>query len=301
MNKEPQRLGEVLGQVESGERKPLPELPEVAKEWGKRYKSFMNLADDDEWEKAPIISHVCWRCGNTFRRNAVLLATGPGLACDECCAGERANDETKPKRKGPTLDLPPQFLGTDVDHKNFPRSVWERVKDFDPRGGRGLVFIGDTGGGKTRLLCKVAQRVVMSYRMTARIFWPGEFQVAVAERLRSERSFAAWRRELLAVDFLAIDDLFANQMTERTEGALFDILDDRMRWEKPLGVTTQKNGDDVRGGARDPKRAEAFARRLRESCDLYVVETQTTFENMGPGGNAGQNSKHPRGGQLKKT
>ena len=278
----PGRLGEVIaggGMV----TEPPGTLPDLG-EWGERFKSFLDLANDESWKDAPLVEATCPHCQGTHYRNAALLATGPGLACDDCTDAFFAEKKlgNGNQENEPTLELPPLFLATDKTHKDFPKLIWEKVKDFDPGGAKGLFFRGGTGGGKTRLLCLLAQRCVLTYRKTAKIFWSGDFQSEAVDRLRSDRSFIAWKRELRNVDFLCFDDLFSGRFTERMESALFDVLDERMRWERPLGVTTNKSGEEVRGGALDKHRAEAILRRLQETCDLFVVPTQENF--LPPGG-----------------
>ena len=280
----PGRLGEVIagGGIDKEPQTSLPDLGE----WGERFKSFTDLIDDESWKDAPLVAATCPKCQGQHYRNAALLASGPGLACDDCADAyfaEKKNPAFDPAN-APTLELPPLFLATDKSHKDFPREIWDKVKDFNPRGERGVILRGGTGGGKTRLLCLLAQRCVLTYRKTAKIFWAGEFQSEAVDRLRSDKSFNAWKRELRNVDFLCFDDLFSGRFTERIESALFDVLDERMRWQKPLGVTTNKSGEEVRGGALDKQRAEAINRRLGDTCDLYTVPTQETF--IAPGGEA---------------
>jgi hypothetical protein len=277
----PGRLGEVIAGG-GMDQEPQTSSPDLG-EWGQRFKSFTDLADDESWKNAPLVAATCPKCQGQHYRNAALLASGPGLACDDCADAyfaEKKNPAFEPAN-APTLELPPLFLATDKSHKDFPREIWDKVKDFNPGGDRGVILRGGTGGGKTRLLCLLAQRCVLTYRKTAKIFWAGEFQSEAVDRLRSDKSFNAWKRELRNVDFLCFDDLFSGRFTERIESALFDVLDERMRWQKPLGVTTNKSGEDVRGGALDKQRAEAINRRLGDTCDLYTVSTQETFIPLG--------------------
>ena len=280
----PGRLGEIMagGGIAQEPQSNSPELGE----WGERFKSFLDLANDDSWKDAPLIQATCPKCQGTHYRNAALLATGPGLACDDCTDAffaEKKNPAFDPAN-APTMELPPLYLETDKTHKDFPKLIWDQVKDFNPRGERGVYFRGGTGGGKTRLLCLLAQRCVLTFRKTAKIFWAGEFQSEAVDRLRSDKSFNAWKRELRDVDFLCFDDLFSGRFTERIESALFDVLDERMRWKRPLGVTTNKSGEEVRGGALDKQRAEAISRRLNDTCEIYTVPTQENF--LPPGGEA---------------
>ncbi len=278
------RIGKVIagGGMATGPTGNLPDLGE----WGERFKSFVDLANDDSWKNAPVVAATCPECQGTHYRNAALLATGPVLACDNCTEAYFA-EKTNPDMdtaNAPTLELPPLFLATDKSHKDFPREIWDKVKDFNPRGERGVILRGGTGGGKTRLLCLLAQRCVLTYRKTAKIFWAGEFQSEAVDRLRSDKSFNAWKRELRNVDFLCFDDLFSGRFTERMESALFDVLDERMRWKRPLGVTTNKSGEEVRGGAMDKHRAEAILRRLQDTCQIFTVPTQENF--LAPRGEA---------------
>ena len=260
MEKIKQRAGGALPKT------PLPDLGEWVK-----FKSFSDLVEDDSWVNAPMVDYPCPECGEPEEQNAAFLAAFPNTPCEVCCDKKLVALDVSQQPTLPRLALPPQFLSTYIEHPNFPIAVWHKVEKFDPRNSQGLAFVGDTGGGKTRLLCKIAQRVVLVFQLDVQIFWSGEFQVEAAERLRSDRSFAAWRRRLRNVGLLCFDDLFCGKMSERAESALFDVIDERLRWEKPIVFTTQKTGKDIRAGSHDPKRAEALCRRLDEFCQRFVV------------------------------
>ena len=267
MNDQPKKLGDVLAA-----NRPLPERWE---DW-----NFLDLMADDEklHLQAPDVDYACSICGKVERVNAVYVAVAPFAickACDKAEAWKEKNRASAPPMLGPTLDLPPAFLATRTDHADFPRRIWETLKEFDPAAGRGFVVYGGTGGGKTRLLCKVAERVVLSFRKSVKIFWPGEFQVQVAEKIRSERSFSKWRRDLQKVDFLAFDDFFSAKMTERAEGALFDLVDDRVKWSKPIAFTTQKSPTNIKQGCQDTMRGDALMRRLKENCEFFRADPPT--------------------------
>ena len=208
----------------------------------------------------------CGVCGKAIPWPSYLLETfGPKSAtCDACLPSE----PTKPRRK---LKLPPLFEATDETHPNFPRKAWGRVAEYNPRQGKGVIFYGETGGGKSRLMAKLAGSVYERHRCSVRIFWSGEFQVEAADHLRNDRAFSAWRRTLQDFGLVCFDDLFHGQMSERAETALFDILDQRIRHQKPVVVTTQKLGEGIVRQHHDKLRAKALVRRLEEFCEPIVV------------------------------
>jgi DNA replication protein DnaC len=107
-------------------------------------------------------------------------------------------------------------------------------------------------------------------------FFHGAFYDDLLEVLRSERSFKAWKRKISRVPVLVLDDLFSNKQTERSESALFEIMDERVCNYKPTLVTTQVTGKDARSRFHSQKRGEAFFARVREFFKVipFTKDTQ---------------------------
>ena len=104
-----------------------------------------------------------------------------------------------------------------------------------------------------------------------KLFLAGQFHAALADAKRSS-FFRSWRDELVDIDLLAIDDLFAEKLTPTTQAGLFEIIEQRMAYKKPMLVTTQVPRKEAVKQFDDPRRGEALLNRLRETTDSYIMD-----------------------------
>ena len=140
--------------------------------------------------------------------------------------------------------------------------------------GLGLWIVGDTRTGKTRTLCLLIEQL-QEQGKEVQAFFHGAFYDDLLEVLRSERSFKAWKRKICRVPVLALDDLFSNKMTERSEAALFEILDERVSNYRPTLVTTQVTAKDAKARFHSKKRCEGFFARVTEFFKVIPFKKDT--------------------------
>ena len=113
-----------------------------------------------------------------------------------------------------------------------------------------------------------------------RAFFHGSFGVDLVEVLRSEKSFRAWKWEITRADVLAIDDLFADKITERIETAIFEIFDERISFNRPTIVTTQVTKNIAKDRFHSEPRCDAFFARITEFFQVvhFTKDLQTELE-----------------------
>ena len=237
-----------------------------------------------DWEAGKDVEVTCPECKAKFLHNEHLARVFPNTHCDDCCESVMARrvQEDMADRldfsEKVQATIPQLFHDTDLERLPYPQRQQVLSWDNKPKG-MGLWIAGDTRTGKTRTLCLLLEQL-MEEGQEVEAFFHGAFNDDLLEVLRSERSFKAWKRKICRVPVLALDDLFSSKMTERSETALFEILDDRVSNYRPTLVTTQVTGKDARSRFHSTKRGEAFFARVREFFKVipFTKDTQSALK-----------------------
>lgn len=244
---------------------------------------FIDLLEMD-WEAGDDIHVRCPECKGTFLHNEHLARVFPETHCDDCCESimqrlahedamqgkevVAANDKIKGM-------IPSLYLDTDLERLPYPQR--QKALDFNPNQPKGLWMVGHTRTGKTRTLCLLIEKLIREGHEVDAQFH-GRFTDDLLEVIRSERSFKAWKNKMARVPILAIDDLFSNKLTERSEASLFEILDERVSWKRPTLVTTQVTAKDAQARFHSTKRCQAFFARVKEFFTIVAFKKDTQGE-----------------------
>ncbi|MCH6256694.1 hypothetical protein MLD52_09060 [Puniceicoccaceae bacterium K14] len=167
------------------------------------------------------------------------------------------------------------FVGTRIEHKEFPKHVWqEDVSGWRPDGsGQGLLFIGDSGKCKTRT-AMLLMRELMLARIECHVVWRRDLRY-VKQMIGQQRDFELLNT-LAQKEVLFLDDfLKQGAADERILTFLDDLLDARKSARRPVVATTQLSAKDMidsvnmYGTAQeaDRLRAESFVRKLGDMCE----------------------------------
>ena len=134
-------------------------------------------------------------------------------------------------------------------------------------GARGLILLGETGRGKTRVAWLVLREVLTSSKRPILFKWFDaiSFGHEIARHYREEDA-EDWLGKVATADLVFFDDLGKLKMTERAEVELFGVIERRCAAELPVIVTTNDTGDSLASRMTD-NRGPALIRRLREFCD----------------------------------
>ena len=134
------------------------------------------------------------------------------------------------------------FEADDRAHSELTRIARDYVQNFDDnlKNGRGLLFYGTVGTGKTFISACIANALVnQGYSCKMTTF------TRIYNDLLATFEKQACIDKLKRYDLLIIDDLAAEGNTEYMRSAVFDVIDNRYRSGKPIIVTTNLTGDEL--------------------------------------------------------
>ena len=252
--------------------------------------AFPKVADVDHDD----IVVPCRECGTDVPYKSSVLAFFGNekriVVCDRCC--DEAEDREKEEKayKVPLLPLqgliPQYYLETDFNKlPKQAQTIWRYghennppIQQWNPKQSRGIYILGASRTGKTRTLCTLLKRI-HGEGITFKLFEAGQFHASLNDAKRSS-FYTRWRDEVISYPVLAIDDLFAEKLTETVQAGLFEIVEQRMGRKLPILITTQVKRSDAIKQFADPRRGEAFLNRLKESCDLYVTNQSQLQETI---------------------
>jgi len=208
----------------------------------------------------------------------------PFVACDPCIERITHATEMKHYQKFWEHIVPARYRETDLDHKDFPKAIWLQLKRDDiATPGQSYFLYGSTGKCKTRiavLLCKQA----MLRNQHFGILWPEKLST-----LKSGFDTATFDR-YAEYDVLLCDDSLLTACREpKLVDSLYQLIDVRMRHNRPMIVTSQIGEEDMIDGkefgqakAADIERIKALIRRLRETCKIVPLSTPEATDTGSP-------------------
>ena len=146
------------------------------------------------------------------------------------------------------------YYPTQVDptYGASPRQVMERVlqvcyryaDSFDGTGAN-LVFVGNTGLGKTFLSACIANRVTDKGYSVVYESAPQLFEKLSRNQFSPDEASRQEASNILGCDLLIIDDLGTEFTNQVTIAALYSLLNDRLLAGKSMVVSTNLNSDEI--------------------------------------------------------
>ena len=130
-----------------------------------------------------------------------------------------------------------------------PRENMERIyqlcknyaEQFDQQT-KSLLFVGNTGLGKTYLSTAIAKKLLEQGKSVIYISAPELARRLEAARFKDEEGQLS---QFFEVDMLIIDDLGTESRTPYTVGTLTDLIDQRIRLNKPMIFSTNLNLEGI--------------------------------------------------------
>lgn len=153
------------------------------------------------------------------------------------------------------------------------RSVLQKLNGWQPDHGKGLVFIGPSRRGKSRLAWYILKRHVLERGIEVKhydgIGWP----LAVAGAFGSPVDTEKWMDSVCQAQVLFLDDAFKQRFTEAQESAYLGVLERRAAYKLPLIMTFNSTAQQLRermtaAGAAD--RFEPIIRRIEEFNHVFT-------------------------------
>jgi DNA replication protein DnaC len=142
-------------------------------------------------------------------------------------------------------------------------------------GEKGLLLDGATGGGKTRSLVALIEKLEMSQRYGAGISYhsaPVMGDKISALAFQSPHDMDSFLLEIEGAPILAIDDLGAQRPTERVAASLHRIIDTRYAQGLPVLISTNCTPDQLQKQLLDVH--GRTIRRLNEMTEVIHFKEQ---------------------------
>jgi DNA replication protein DnaC len=198
----------------------------------------------------------CKSCNKEWQQETRSCITGSYSGeCTDCARIRRTEKFSK--------ICPPLYQKTEVDR--LPANQLTKALQWQ-YGPRGLILLGETGKGKSRVAWTLLKRVLTEDRERDFMWFDSiSFGHQIALHYRSEDA-EVWLDKVAECPILFFDDLGKLKLTERAEVELFGLIERRCASELPLIVTTNDTGDSLAARMTD-NRGPAMIRRLREFCD----------------------------------
>lgn len=229
----------------------------------------------------------CRECGNDSGWNQELIDSPlfrgnvEVAVCDPCV--EEFQSKQTEERNLPRVDMTiepfERLVPSGYQHSVISKlpltaqNALPEIMKWSPLRTKGLYIMGASRQGKTRSLCMLLKQLHDQGRKF-KVFFAGDFHTQLIDAKRSP-FFKSWRSEIISVPILAIDDLFAEKMSPTTQAGLFEIIEARMARQLPLLCTTQVKRTDALKAFDDPERGNALLLRLKETCELIVMNKNT--------------------------
>lgn len=233
------------------------------------------LKEHPEDPSLRVVDVACSKCKKIIQAPAIFTGS---VACDDCRAEYQKKElEDRFGRYWHRI-CPPSFEETDIHHAGFPKTQFEMTKDY--QGKESLIFLGDTGAGKTRLAVLLLRRCLYQFQLYVGILWPEQLKAVrhTHDRLEMIEQWGSF-------DVLLMDDsLLTGAQDERIADFLKDLVDYRARFKRVFILTSQVGGKEFAQQAEkfgeltpaDVKRIEALTRRIKEGA--RVIPFQVTVD-----------------------
>ena len=242
------------------------------------------IANSDQLQPVEVkdvpMTLTCRSCSKQFTAMFTSFNGRPWMVCHYChpCSElqrAKAKEEEKVKQARQREELirknvPKLFLTTDLVRLSPSALKATLAWCAEAPSTQGLILIGPTNGGKTRLLWE-AYKALVRRGVTVRVHTETDLRNLLLKSGTLEAR-EELRRRLKRVAVLALDDLGKTKLTEAAEELIFDLVDYRYTRELPLIVTTQHGGDKLAQRFADVANGAAFARRLRDTCRIVTVD-----------------------------
>jgi DNA replication protein DnaC len=227
-------------------------------------------------------TYECHDCGRPFVRTVLNL--GVVFACTRCESCIRKfNERTLEMRAADSVVVkdafwlkvcPSLYRDTDQAHPGLHPMALEAVRRYEPRAGRGLGLIGETGGGKTRCAFLALHKAhIAGLRVNAvshKLFGKIAAKAAAGtteEKAKADSAMESFER----ADVLLLDDLGKAPSTERADSDLEDLIEIRTSNKRAILWTANGSGEWLISRL-GPDRGEPTIRRLTEFCEIVSLE-----------------------------
>ena len=225
---------------------------------------------------------VCGVCGEPKQMRVELLGMAQTVPCDcRCIQEEKSRQREEQARRDAEYRAAKRrtecfrddmrkagctFDSDDQKNAKLARQVRGYVRQFEKfrQEGRGLLFLGPTGTGKTFYACCIANALIdAGYSAIVTNF------AQIANDLQGTFDKAQVHNRLLRADLLVLDDLAAERDTSFMQEIVFQVVEERRKAKKPMIVTSNISTQEFMNPG-DLARRRVFS-RLKEVCIPIAV------------------------------
>lgn len=225
---------------------------------------------------------VCGVCGEPKQMRVELLGMAQTVPCDcRCIQEEKSRQREEQARRDAEYSVARRrtecfrddmrkagctFDSDDQKNAKLARQVRGYVRQFEKfrQEGRGLLFLGPTGTGKTFYACCIANALIdAGYSAIVTNF------AQIANDLQGTFDKAQVHNRLLRADLLVLDDLAAERDTSFMQEIVFQVVEERSAAKKPMIVTSNISTQEFMNPG-DLARRRVFS-RLKEVCIPIAV------------------------------
>lgn len=133
-------------------------------------------------------------------------------------------------------------------------------------GPNGLLALGPTGAGKTRCFYMLLHRLHFKEKRSIIALNSADFSLEVGRLFFIDQVGASgYVKQLCTEDVLYIDDLDKARFTDRTEAAVYHVINSRTEHGKPILASVNSTGDEL-ADLLSENRGFPIVRRLRDYC-----------------------------------
>lgn len=142
-------------------------------------------------------------------------------------------------------------------------SQWEDMR----KNGKGIVFFGDVGTGKTFYSCSIAKAIICRYKVPCLVT---NFQKIESDLASNPYTKNEYLKSLNRYKVLVIDDFSTERETSYMQEIVYTVINDRIESGLPIIITTNLTGDELKQ-PKDTMQKRIFS-RLYENCLFFEVK-----------------------------
>lgn len=144
--------------------------------------------------------------------------------------------------------VPPRLKNANLEvNEMMPASRAQLGEKWIIKPKRSLILTGDYGRGKTYFMFAILKGIIRRFGLAiARFFRSKNLDDRIMDDLRTYGAASHFLGQLKEIPVLFIDDFGVERSSERAERDYFEILDERVAWERPTVISTNLSDEEVR-------------------------------------------------------